>query len=279
MENSHQEKSDFISFLKEKALWVRKETLNLHGLAPGTRLASSLSDVEIFVALYYGNILKFNSKNVNFEKRDRFIISKGHGAISLYPILADLNFFDKKELLMISQTGSFLGDIPDNRIPGFETINGALGHGLGVASGVALALKRKNSDAKVFVLMGDGELCEGAVWEAIMFAGEHKLNNLILIIDNNKISMLDYAKNIIDLEPLQEKFFVFKWKAKRVDGHNIAEVYQSLKNLKSDKSGLPKVLIADTIKGKGVSQLENDILCHVKSLKKEEIIEAIKKLQ
>jgi len=279
MENSYQEKPDFISFLKEKALWVRQETLNLHGLAPGTRLASSLSDVEIFVVLYYGNILKFDSKNVNSEQRDRFIISKGHGAISLYPILADLNFFDKKELSMISQPGSFLGDIPDNRIPGFETINGALGHGLGVASGVALALKRKNSDAKVFVLMGDGELYEGAVWEAIMFIGEHKLDNLILIIDNNKISMLDYCRNIIDLEPLQEKFSVFKWKTERIDGHNIAEVYQSLKNLKSDKSGHPKVLIADTIKGKGVPQLENDVLCHIKSLKKEEIIEAIKKLQ
>ncbi len=268
-----------ISYLKEKALWVRKETLNIHAIAPGTRLASSLSDVEIFVALYYAGILKFDPKNPNWQSRDRFIISKGHGAISLYPILADLNFFDKKELLIISQPGSFLGDIPDNRIPGLETINGALGHGLGVASGVALALKRKNSDAKVFVLIGDGELYEGAVWEAIMFIGEHKLNNLILIIDNNKISMLDYAKNIIDLEPLEEKFSVFKWKAERVDGHNVAEVYELLKELKNDKSGCPRVLIADTIKGKGVAQLENNTLCHIKSLSKEEVIEAIKNLQ
>jgi len=279
MENSNQEKSDFISFLKEKALWVRKETLNIHGIAPGTRLASSLSDVEIFVALYYGGILRFNPKDVYAEDRDRFIISKGHGAISLYPILADLDFFDKNELLKVSQPGSFLSDIPDNRIPGFETINGALGHGLGVASGIALGLKRKDSNAKVFVLMGDGELCEGAVWEALMFSGQHKLNNLILIIDNNKISMLDCCKNIIDLEPLEEKFSVFKWKAERIDGHDVGMVYQSLKNLKSDKGEYPKVLIADTIKGKGVQQLENNTLCHIKVLKKEEIIEAIKKLQ
>ncbi len=172
-----------------------------------------------------------------------------------------------------------MADIPDNRIPGFETINGALGHGLGVATGMALALKIKNSDSKVYVLMGDGELCEGAVWEAVMFAGEHKLNNLILVIDNNKISMLDRAKNIIDLEPLEEKFSVFKWKPQRVDGHNIDDICQSLKNLKEDKNSQPKVLIADTIKGKGVPQLENDVLCHIKSLKKEEIIEAIKNLQ
>ncbi|MEK7624461.1 MAG: transketolase [Patescibacteria group bacterium] len=279
MENHYQNKSDFISFLKEKALWVRKETLELHGRASGTRLASSLSDVEIFAALYYGGILKFDSKNVNWEERDRFIVSKGHGAISLYPILADLGFFDKDELINISQKEALLGDIPDNRIPGFETINGALGHGLGVACGMALALKKKKSDSKVFVLMGDGELYEGAVWEAIMFAGQYKLDNLILIIDNNKISMLDYCKNIIDLESLKEKFSVFKWNAARIDGHDIAGVYESLKKIKENGSEQPNVLIADTVKGKGVCQLENDVLCHIKSLKKDEVIEAIKKLQ
>ena len=253
--------------------------LNIHGIAPGTRVASCLSDIEIFVALYYGGILKFNPKNINWEERDRFIISKGHGAISLYPILADLGFFDKNELTKISQKEALLGDIPDNRIPGFETINGALGHGLGVACGMALALKKKKLDSKVFVLMGDGELYEGAVWEAMMLAGQYKLNNLILIIDNNKISMLDYCKNIIDLEPLEEKFLAFKWKVLRIDGHNLTGVYSSLKTLKENKNDCPKVLIAETIKGKGVPRLENDVLCHIKSLKKEEIDEIIKKLQ
>ncbi|MFA5083862.1 MAG: transketolase [Candidatus Paceibacterota bacterium] len=279
MENYHQQKFDLISFLEEKSLWVRKETLNIHGIAQGTRLTSSLSDVEIFVALYYGGILKFDSKNIDWEGRNKFIISKGHGAISLYPILADLNFFDKSELTKVSQKGSLLGDIPDSRIPGFETTNGALGHGLGVACGIALALKRKKLDSKVFVLMGDGELNEGAVWEAVMFAGHHKLKNLILIIDNNKISMLDFCKNIIDLEPLEEKFSVFKWKTARIDGHNVAEVYESLKNLKEDQDKRPKVLIADTIKGKGIPQFEGDSLCHIKSLKKEEIDKLIAKMQ
>lgn len=276
--NSPQENSELIKFLKEKAFWVRKETLNIHKIAPATRLASSLSDVEIFVALYYGKILKFDPKNIQWEGRDRFIISKAHGGISLYPILADFGFFDRAELKKVCQEGSFLGGIPDTMVPGFETINGALGHGLGVACGIALALKKKNSNSKVFVLMGDGELFEGAVWEAIMFASEHRLNNLILIIDNNKISMLDYCKNIIDLAPLQEKFQTFKWKAKVVDGHNLGDLYNSLKALKEEKGDFPKVLIANTIKGKGVSQLENDVLCHIKSLKEEEIINALKEL-
>lgn len=279
MENNYQNDPNLIDLLKEKSLWVRKETLELHGRAPGTRLASSLSDVEIFTALYYGGILKFNPRNINWEERDRFVISKGHGAVSLYPILADLNFFDKSELTKISQKDALLGDIPDNRIPGFETINGALGHGLGVACGVALALKSKKSDSKVFVLMGDGELYEGAVWEAIMFAGQRQLSNLILIIDNNKISMLDYCKNIIDLEPLEKKFSVFKWETARIDGHNIARVHEVLKNFKENESNFPKVLIADTIKGKGVPQLENNVLCHIKSLKEAEIAEAINNLK
>jgi len=265
-----------INQLKEKASWVRKETLKIHGLAPATRLASSLSDVEIFTALYYGKILRFNPKNPNWEKRDRFIISKAHGAISLYPILADLGFFNKRELNRVCQPGSFLGGIPDTMIPGFETVNGALGHGLGVACGVALALKKKKSDSKVFVLSGDGELYEGAVWEAVMFASEHKLNNLILIIDNNKISMLDYCKNIIDLTPLQKKFQTFGWRTGTVDGHNLEKLYKSLKKIKEEKSNRPKALIANTIKGKGVPQLENDVLCHIRTLKKEEIAKLLK---
>ncbi len=270
--------ADFLKLLREKSGWVRKETLNIHKIAPDTRIASSLSDVEIFVALYYGNILKFDAKNINWEDRDRLIISKGHGAVSLYPILADFGFFNKNELNNVGKKDSFLGGIPDTMIPGFETINGALGHGLGVACGMAIGLKEKKSDSKVFVLMGDGELYEGSVWEAIMFAPYNKLNNLILIIDNNKISMLDYCKNIIDLSPLEEKFKNFGWQTMKIDGHNIEEVFNSLKIIKESKIDRPWVLIADTVKGKGVPQLENDSLCHIKSLKEEEIDKFIKEL-
>lgn len=262
--------------LKEKALWVKRETLKLHKYAPGTRLASSVSDIEIFIVLYYGGILRYDPKDVKWDKRDRFIVSKGHGAISLYPILADVGFFDKSELVKIGSKDSFLGVIPDTLIPGFETINGSLGHGLGVACGIALALKLKGIDRNVFVLSGDGELNEGAVWEAVMFASFHKLNNLILIVDNNKMSMLGYQREILGMEPLAEKFKAFCWKAEIVDGHNIAQLRKVLNKLMKDDSAQPRVLIADTCKGKGIPGLENDPICHVKTLKPEEIDDILK---
>lgn len=266
-----QKSKNLIEYLKEKALWVRRETLNIHKIAQETRVASSLSCVEIFVVLYYGKILNYNSSNIKWDGRDRFIISKGHGAISFYPILADLDYFDKQELSKVCKEGTFLGGIPDSIIPGFETINGSLGHGLGVACGISLALKRKKKNQKVFVLLGDGELNEGSIWEAVMFAGEHKLDNLIVIIDSNKICMLDYCEKILDLEPLGEKFKVFKWEVRIVDGHDINQLHSALVNLKADESNKPKVLIANTVKGKGVPALENDSLCHIKNLKPEEI--------
>ncbi|MEK7674121.1 MAG: transketolase [Patescibacteria group bacterium] len=268
-----------LSQLEEKALWLRKEMLNIHKISSGSRLASCLSPIEIFVALYYGGILKFDSKNSNWEERDRFVISKGHGSVSLYPILADLGFFDKSELLKVGKKDSFLCDIPDTRIPGYETINGALGHGLGVATGMATGLKIRLSNSAVFVLLGDGELYEGSVWEAIMLASHHNLGNLILIIDNNKTSMLGRTKDIIDLEPLEEKFDSFKWKVKSVDGHNIEELCKSLKEFKENNANYPKVLIANTIKGKGVPQLESDPLSHIKSLKEDEVEKAIENLK
>lgn len=263
--------SDLFKYLKQKASWVRKETLKIHRIAQETRIASSLSAVEIFVTLYYGKILFFDSTNLVDEKRDRIIISKGHGAISLYPILADLGYFTMEELHKVGQEGSFLGCIPDYIVPGFETTNGALGHGLGVACGISLALKRKGRREKVFVLLGDGELFEGSIWEAVMFAGEHRLDNLIAIIDHNKVCMLDYCRNIIDLGPLEEKFRVFKWRAEAADGHDVYSLFNALVALKEDKEDKPKVLIAHTIKGKGVSSLETDGLSHVKNLKAEEI--------
>jgi transketolase len=262
---------DFFDCLKKKASWVRKQTLYIHKIAPETRLASSLSAVEIFTVLYYGKLIKFNPKDIGWENRDRFIISKGHGAISFYPILADLGFFPKEYLGNVCKPGCILGGIPDAIIPGFETINGSLGHGLGVACGIALALKRKKSKEKVFVLVGDGELYEGSVWEAVMFACEHKLDNLILIVDDNKICMLDFCKNIINLAPLDKKFKAFNWKIKTVNGHNVCQLYNALKNLKEDKSRHPKVLIANTVKGKGVPRLEGDSLSHIKNLSSNEV--------
>ena len=251
----------------------------MHQCAPEIRIASCLSTIEIFTVLYYGKLLNYNFKNTLWQKRDRFIISKGHGAVALYPILADFGLLDKNDLKKICKEGSDLGSIPDCLLSGFEFITGSLGHGLGVACGMAIALKRRKSKSSIFVLMGDGELYEGSVWEAIMFAAHHHLDNLILIIDNNKICMLDYCKNIIDMFPLDKKFEAFRWDVHTVDGHDVEGLAHTLKKLKSDGAGKPKVLIANTVKGKGALCLETDPLCHIKSLKSDEVDRIITELE
>ncbi len=262
--------------LRQQAARVRTETLEIHGVCPETRIASSLSAVELFVALYYGPVLRFDAAQPAWPGRDRVIVSKGHGAVSLYPVLADLGFFGREELARVGQPGSFLGSIPDPRVPGFESINGSLGHGAGVACGVALALRRKRLDPRVFVVVGDGELYEGALWEAVMFASHHRLGNLILIVDRNGVCMLDSCRNVIDLDPLDEKFRAFGWASQVIDGHDVEALYSSLLSMKTDGSDRPKALIANTVKGKGVEELEGQPLCHVRSLSTGEIEKAIK---
>lgn len=261
--------------LKEKADWVWRETLAIHRRAPETRLASSLSSIEIFVALYYGQILNFNPKNPLDDARDRCVISKGHGSICMYPILADLGFFSMDELMRVCHTGGFLGGIPDPVIPGYETVNGSLGHGLGVATGMALGLKVKESNRDVFVVSGDGELHEGANWEAIMFASQHALDNLHLIVDNNQISMLGYTDDIVTLNPLKDRLQSFGWDCITVDGHDVDAVLACLSELKLQRRGKPKALIAQTLKGRGVPGLENAPLSHILNPKPELIDELL----
>jgi transketolase len=260
------------ALLRRQAARVRRETLRLHKLAPETRVASSLSDVEIFVALYYGRLLRFRPADPRWEGRDRLIVSKGHGGISLFPVLADLGFFDKAELERIGRTGGILGGIPDE-VPGFETINGSLGHGPGVAAGMALALRNKRSAANVVVLTGDGEIFEGAVWEAVMFAGHHRLDNLLLIVDRNKLSMLGPTREIVDLSPVADKFRAFGWNAVTADGHDPVKLRCALARLLAERAGKPKVLVAETVKGKGVAGLEKDPLCHIRTLTPEQVDE------
>jgi len=261
--------------LSEKAHWVWRETLAIHRRAPETRLASSLSSVEIFVALYYGGILHFNPSDPLDESRDRCVISKGHGSICMYPILADLGFFSKDELLKVCHTGGFLGGIPDPVIPGYETVNGSLGHGLGVGTGMALGLKTKGSDQSVYVVCGDGELHEGANWEAIMFSSQHQLDNLNLIVDNNGISMLGYTDDIVTHGLLTRRLEAFGWECITVDGHDVLAVQESLQRLKNQKHKKPKALIARTIKGRGVPGLENAELSHIINPKPELIDELL----
>ncbi|MEO5340298.1 MAG: transketolase [Magnetococcus sp. MYC-9] len=249
--------------LRQKAHWVWRETLAIHRRAPETRLASSLSPVEIFVALYYGGVLAFDPQHPLAEQRDRCVISKGHGSICMYPILADLGFFPLQELQRVCQAGSFLGGIPDPVIPGYETVNGSLGHGLGVAAGMALGLNRKGSDRNLFVVAGDGELHEGAHWEAIMFAAQHRLDNLHLIVDDNRISMLGFTDEIVSHGRLADRLTAFGWDCREVDGHDVTAVQAALLQMKASRTGRPKALIARTLKGRGVPGLENAPLSHI----------------
>ena len=250
-----------LEYLKGKAKYIRKETLKLHLKIPETRIASSLSPIEIFVVLFYGGILKLG--------KDRLVISKGHGGIAIYPILIDMGLLVQEELKNIGKENSKFGSIPDIRIPYVNIINGSLGHGIGQACGIALGVKMKKMKSNVFVLLGDGELYEGSVWEGFMFASHHKLDNLNIIIDKNKICMLDYCKNVIDLEPLQEKLKNFGFSVYEVDGHNLEVLYKVFQKIRKERK--PKIVIASTIKGKGVPILENDPLSHIRTLTKEEI--------
>lgn len=262
--------------LAEKARWVWAETLRIHQRAPETRIASSLSAVEILCALYYGGVLRFHPRQPLHPDRDRFIASKGHGSIAMYPILADLGFFDRSELTQVGSPGSRLGAIPDPVIPGYETVNGSLGHGPGVACGMALALRRRRQTPAVFTLVGDGELYEGAVWEAIMFAAQHELDNLTMIVDCNRISMLGHTDRIVRHFDLRAKFLAFQWEVEEVDGHDVVALYRVLSDLKCRRNAKPKLLIAHTRKGHGVAGMEDVPLCHVMSLSSERIDELLR---
>lgn len=255
--------------LKEKSAWVWRETVAIHRRAPETRLASSLSSVEIFVALYYGGSMRLNPTYPLDPGRDRCVISKGHGSICMYPILADLGFFGMEELHRVCVSGGILGGIPDPIIPGYETINGSLGHGLGVGTGMALALARKNSDRNVFVVVGDGELHEGANWEAIMFASQHGLDNLHLIVDNNKISMLGFTEDIVTHGNLEDRLSAFGWDCTEVDGHDSVSISEKVSSLVKIKNNKPKALLCKTLKGHGVPGLENAPLSHIMNPKPE----------
>lgn len=254
--------------LERKAQWVWEETLKIHRRSPETRVASSLSPIEIFVVLYYGGFLRQKPSDPRWDERDRCIISKGHGSLCMYPVLADLGYFPREELERVGKAGSFLGGIPDPVIPGYETINGSLGHGAGVGAGVALALKRRGKDQQVYVVTGDGELHEGSNWEAFMFAAQHQLDNLTVVVDNNQISMLGPTDEIISHRNLCGKFEAFGWMAEEVkDGHSVAAIHAALTKYRQDRSGKPRALVVNTRKGHRVPGLENAPLSHVTAIK------------
>ena len=265
------------SDLGKKAKELRKAVFKSICLAGGGHIAGSMSPIEILEVLYNG-ILRIDPQNPKAPDRDRFILSKGHAGVSLYAILAEMGFFQKEELLKFGTRGSILGGHPDMlKVPGVEASTGSLGHGFCFGAGIALAGKFDKKDYRVFVLLGDGECQEGSIWETAMFAPQHKLDNLIAIIDYNKIKAIDSLDKIVSLEPLAAKWKSFGWEVKEVDGHNIAQLQKTLSRVPFVK-GKPSLIIAHTIKGKGISFMENVPIWHYRLPDKEELKMACKDL-
>lgn len=256
--------------MNRELLNIRKKIFLTGYSVKNAHLASAFSIVEILYSLYINKILNYDSSNLSYKNRDIFILSKGHGSLALYVILNKAGFFDDELLDSFCKFGSVLGGepcIPD--IPGVEATTGSLGHGLSIGVGMALAKKMNASMEKVYVLVGDGELEEGSIWEAIMFAAKHHLNNLIVIVDCNKIQKMNTVEKIIGVSSWREKFEAFGCLVKEVDGHNVDELDKVFKERNNiDK---PLVIIANTIKGKGVSIVENDPRWHMRLPNKKEL--------
>lgn len=267
------------SLLDDKSRTLR--TLVLDALEGGGRghLASALSLIEI-VRVLYDHVLIHDPNNPQLHPRDRFILSKGHGCLGLYAVLADYGYFPKDLLQTFCSFDSCLGGHPEKfTLPGVEFSTGSLGHGFSVGVGIAMAARLRNDDWRTYVLLGDGELNEGAVWEAAMHAAQHKLDSLTVIVDYNQMQAWGTSNLIVSLAPLREKFVSFGFDVSEVNGHDILDLASNLKKQPLIK-GKPKAIIAHTIKGKGIISAETSPAWHHKAkITKEEIIILRRELQ
>lgn len=238
---------------------IRRHGVEMTHLSGGSHIGAILSVADIMGVLY-ADILKFNKDNPSWDERDRFILSKGHAGASVYAAIAESGFFSVDELKTHYANGSRLSGHVSHHLPGIDFSTGSLGHGLPVAAGRALAAKQDNKSFRSFVVMGDGECNEGSVWEAAEFANHFKLDNLVAIVDHNHMQSLDYCNNTLEVE-MAKRWAGFGWNVIEVDGHNHDELRNALKNT-SNPENKPTVIIAHTVKGKGVSFMEMDILWH-----------------
>ena len=239
--------------LEEKARWLRKALFEMFVSAKQGHPGSVFSQIEILTALFYGGIIRYRPDGPD---RDRIIISKGHATMGLYPILADLNYFPLEELKHFGKPGALLRIFGNISIPGIDATTGSLGHGPGIGAGFALIAKRTNTSQRTFVVISEGELYEGSVWETALFAAHHKLDNLILIVDRNHQIILGDPDKLLRLEPIEEKWKAFGWATVSVNGHSFQELFEGFSRI-GKAPGAPLLIIADTIKGKGISIMEH----------------------
>lgn len=258
---------------------MRRDIVEMITEAGSGHPGGSLSCIDILTALYFGGVLDHDPTDPDLESRDRFILAKGHAAPALYAALAQAGYFPREELMTLRKFGSRLQGHPDcNLVPGVEVSTGSLGQGLSIACGLACGLRLAGNPQRVFALLGDGECEEGQVWEAAMFAAHQKLGNLIAIVDHNGLQIDGSTTEVCDLRDIGAKFEAFGWKVSRVDGHDIPRLIEILSAAKADGDGIPKAIIAETVKGKGVSFMEGQAGWHGKAPNREQLAQALDEL-
>lgn len=252
--------------LADRALFIRLETLRLTRIAGAGHYSGTFSAAELLAALYYHQ-LRIDPSRPDWPDRDRFVLSKGHAAIGLYPVLGDLGYFDPALLDSYTRLGSPFGDHPDMRkVPGIDFSSGSLGHGLSIGVGMALGGRVQERDFRVYVMVGDGELAEGQIWEAVMAASHFRLGSLVCIVDRNQLCIDGPTEDVMAVEPIHDRFAAFGWQVQRIDGHDLTAIVGVFDSLAPAGSGAPQVIIADTVKGKGVRRMELDLNWHVGNL-------------
>ncbi len=263
-----------VRFLEEQAFRRRIDIVNLIYRAKTGHIGGSLSSADMLTALYY-HVMDVEKIKAGDPNRDRFILSKGHSVEGFYSILADRGFFPREELETYAQFHTRLACHPTSKIPGVEVSTGSLGHGLPVAVGMAIALKRDNSSAHVYVVMGDGEQGEGSVWEAAMAGPTYGLDNLTAVVDRNHLQISGNTENVMRLEPLADRYRAFGWNVVCIDGNDFEEIIPALL---TRVPGRPTAIISDTVKGKGVSFMENQAAWHHKVPTEEQYQQALEEL-
>lgn len=267
-----------INFLQTKSTDLRKDIVKMICKSKSGHPGGSLSVIDILTALYY-DVMNIDVANPKKEDRDRFVLSKGHAAPALYAVLADKGYFDKGLLETLRQYGSILQGHPDmKKISGVDMSTGSLGQGLSVANGMALASRLQNIPYRVYVAMGDGELQEGQVWEAAMTSAQYKLDNLTAFVDYNNLQIDGNVSDIMDVASVEDKFKAFGWNVLTIDGHNFQEILDAVEKAKECK-GKPTMIVANTVKGKGVDFMENVCGFHGVAPTEEETKRAIEQLE
>jgi transketolase len=264
--------------LEKMAVQIRKNVLRLMKASRMGHIGGALSAADILTVLYF-KIMRVDPQNPQWPQRDRFVLSAGHKCLALYAILAQKGFFDSAILDTYGSLCSKLGGHPDMyKVPGVETNTGALGHGLSIAGGMAMGLKMDGIDARVYVIMGDGELAEGSNWEAAAAASHHKLDNLLVFVDRNRLQISGPTVDVMSYEPLAQRWRAFGWGVREIDGHDLKQIVENATDIPFEK-GKPSVIIADTVKSKGLSFAENKVDFHYWKATDEELATAQRDLE